>query len=55
METAKISKSGRITIPKGVRKAMGLKPGDAIDFVVVKGYAVIRGPKRKKLLRCEGF
>lgn len=40
---------GQVTIPKRVRDAMGLKPGDEVDFVVdERGETVLRraGPPR---------
>jgi len=31
---------GQVTIPKRVRDALGLKPGDEVDFVLTEGGAV---------------
>jgi AbrB family looped-hinge helix DNA binding protein len=33
MEKAKVTSKGQITIPKGVRDDLGLRPGDEIEFV----------------------
>lgn len=33
MPKAKITSKGQVTIPKDVRERLGLRPGDAIEFV----------------------
>jgi antitoxin PrlF len=33
MSRAKVTSNGRITIPVGVRNALGVKAGDLVDFV----------------------
>lgn len=45
MPTAMVTFNGRITLPTQVRKQLGLKTGDRIDFVEVdKGrYAIVHG------------
>jgi antitoxin PrlF len=40
--SAKVTSKGQTTIPKEVRKALGLKPGDLILWEVVEGRAVVR-------------
>jgi len=40
--SAKITSKGQTTIPKEVRKALGLKPGDLLLWEVVEGKAVVR-------------
>lgn len=43
MPTAMVTFNGRITLPPEVRKELGLKPGDNVDFVEVeKGRFAIR-------------
>lgn len=37
MATATITSKGQVTIPVDVRKRLGLKPGDRIDFIVDAG------------------
>jgi len=41
MSTATISSKGQVTIPQDVRKALDLKQGDQLVFVVEDGKAVI--------------
>lgn len=36
MKLSRISSKGQVTIPKAVRQALGVKPGDLISFVVQK-------------------
>ena len=38
---ATVTSKGQITIPKRVRDQLGLKAGSKVDFVMVKGYAVL--------------
>ena len=40
MLVSKLSRKGQITIPKQVRKVLGISPGDSISYVV-KGSSVI--------------
>lgn len=42
MSSAKVTSNGRITIPVGVRDALGIKAGDLVHFVEVQdgAYAV---------------
>jgi antitoxin PrlF len=37
-----ISSKGQITVPQGIRKRLGLEPGDRVEFVVEEGRTVIR-------------
>ncbi len=34
MSTSRLDRKGRTTVPKGVRRHLGLKPGDKIRFLV---------------------
>ncbi len=38
---ATVTSKGQITIPKRVRDQLGLKPGSRVEFVLVKGHAVL--------------
>lgn len=42
MPLARVTSDGRVTIPKPVRDALGLRPGDRIDFDVHEGAIVGR-------------
>ena len=37
IETTRITSKGQATIPKSVRKAIGVAPGDRVSFVVCAG------------------
>ena len=41
MELAKITSKGQITIPIGIRKALGLKDGDKVVFIQQGGKVVM--------------
>lgn len=54
MPTATLTSKGQITIPVEVRKALGLDPGDKIDFFETeKGQFVIR-PRTASIRDLEG-
>ena len=38
---AKVTSKGQVTIPKAVREALGVQPGDDVLFRVVEGHAVL--------------
>ena len=40
--SAKVTSKGQTTIPKEVREALGLKPGDLILWEVAEGNALVR-------------
>ena len=42
MSTATMTSKGQMTLPKDVRDALGLKPGDKVDIVKQGGYYVLR-------------
>jgi len=42
MPKATVTSKGQITVPKVVRERMGLRPGDAIEFVEDNGCFVLR-------------
>jgi len=37
LPVSRISRKGQVTIPKGVRDKLGLKPGDYVVFIVCDG------------------
>jgi AbrB family looped-hinge helix DNA binding protein len=56
MPTAMVTFNGRITLPTTVRKELGLKTGDSVDFVEIeKGRFAINcsGDSRPKLNRVD--
>ncbi|UCF90522.1 MAG: AbrB/MazE/SpoVT family DNA-binding domain-containing protein [Desulfobacterales bacterium] len=44
MPTATLTSKGRTVTPKAIRNQLGLKPGDAIDFIVVENGDVLIRP-----------
>jgi antitoxin PrlF len=47
---ARLMDSGQVTIPKHVRDALGLRPGDELEFVAEGG-----GYRLRKVLRTNPF
>lgn len=52
-----LTSKGQVTIPKQVREALGLKPGDGVEFAVSAGGEVIvqRATDRRKGRRRDRF
>lgn len=42
MPRAKLSSKGQITIPKGLREALNLHPGEKVEIELVNGHITIR-------------
>lgn len=40
--TTTLSKAYQITVPSVIRKALGMAPGDTVEFVIERGQAVLR-------------
>jgi len=40
--TATVTSKGQVTIPQQIRRRLGLKQGDRIEFIIENGGAVIR-------------
>ena len=53
MATATVTSKGQITMPQVVRRALGLEPGDKVDFVPDRagGYRVVALRKDVRELR----
>ncbi len=50
MATAKITSKGQITLPKEVRRRLGVGPGDEVEFVEENGKYVL-----KKIVKVSPF
>ena len=50
MATAKITSKGQITLPKEVRRRLGVGPGDELEFVEENGRYVL-----KKIVKVSPF
>lgn len=50
MPTAKITSKGQITLPKEVRRRLGVGPGDEVEFVEENGKYVL-----KKIVKVSPF
>ncbi len=46
MMRATLTSKGQLTIPKKVREALGLRPGDQVEFEVAEGEARLRPLRR---------
>ncbi len=55
MATTTISSKGQLTLPKEIRVALGLSPGDRVDFVRMEdgNYAVL--PETHSVQTLKGF
>lgn len=54
MEQAKVTFKGQITIPKAIRKALDIREGDSVTFIVEGNHAVLKPFKKKPLLDFYG-
>lgn len=50
MPRARVTSNGRVTIPKPVRDALRLRPGDEVDFEVRNGAIVGRVRRRPNIM-----
>ncbi len=53
--SSKLTSKGQTTVPKEVREALGLKPGDQISWEVRGGTATISSTKRHPFFDLEGI
>jgi len=54
MPRSKLTSKGQTTIPMMVRERMGLRQGDAIDFVFLEDGTVNMRPVKRTILSLEG-
>lgn len=54
MSIARITHSGRVTIPKRVREALAIENGDSVFFLVEEGRAILFPIKKKSLSAFRG-
>src|SRR5687768_14419268 len=45
---ATLTSKGQVTVPKGVRKALGVRQGDGLEFALERGQVVVRAVKPKR-------
>ncbi|MBI4440209.1 AbrB/MazE/SpoVT family DNA-binding domain-containing protein [Candidatus Woesearchaeota archaeon] len=51
-----LTQKSQVTIPKGVREMLGLKPGDEVEFDIEDGGALIRKrPKKLPIGKWKGY
>ena len=56
MVVARITSKGQVTVPKSIRDTLGLRTGDAIDFVEKDGIITVRKcAQREALHRYRGY
>ena len=55
MSFAKMSRRGQVVIPQGIREALGLRPGDMLEFLLdARGSATVLAAERIPLRRLKG-
>ncbi len=54
MPTATMSSKGQTVIPKVIRERLGLRPGDALDFVIQDDGDVVIRPALEDVRRLKG-
>lgn len=54
MARSRLTSKGQTTIPMMVRERMGLRDGDAIDFVLLEDGTVNMRPVKRTVLSLEG-
>ncbi len=54
MPTARMSSKGQTVIPKPIRERLGLRPGDALDFVIQDDGDVVIRPALEDVRRLKG-
>ena len=52
---ARLTRQGQITVPKAVRDALGVRPGDDIEFVAQGENVVLRVRPRRSVLDFDGI
>ncbi len=55
MPTATITSKGQVTIPFPVRRQLGLKAGDRVDFVIEQDGTARLAPKRVRFEEVSGM
>ena len=45
--TARLTSKGQITVPQEIRRRLGLRTGDRVEFVARKRDTIVRRPKAK--------
>lgn len=55
MPTSTLTTKGQLVIPKAVRAAMGLKPGDRLDFIVQDDGTVVIRPAVADVRELKGL
>lgn len=54
MTTATLTSKGQLTIPKTVRDALGIGPGDRVEFVQTADGKFVMIPSTKPVMRLKG-
>lgn len=55
-QTSKITSKAQTTVPKDVREALGLRPGDELEWKPAKdGYRVRKAPASARIDRWVGY
>jgi AbrB family looped-hinge helix DNA binding protein len=55
MATAAVTSKGQITIPVGIRRKFGIKPGDRVRFIERENGELTLKPKTKSIMDLKGI
>lgn len=55
MASATLTSKGQVTIPKGVREALHLEPGDRLDFIIQDDGRLLVRPATLKVAELKGI
>ena len=55
MSEATVTSKGQVTLPVEVRRKLGLRPGDRVDFIIESSREVVFRPKKMPLTSLLGI
>jgi AbrB family looped-hinge helix DNA binding protein len=55
MDTTSVTSKGQVTIPKDIRRRLGIRAGSRIEFVLVDDHVEMRVTSTPTAVRASGF